>query len=189
MLKSVWFALIALLFLSGCSSINLRSNKEVAYKQKLERVLISSNLKAARYSYRYEPVVKLLSDDFTKRYLTTDTLDYRWADKPDTESLQASIASFKPSHVMEIVLTKYSYSHSSGSSSDSYDFKINVVDIALKKIVWKSTVNVSYLSPFGIFGATADEFANKVIASLEQDGLLVPEVVKLKEGTVAKAIQ
>lgn len=169
MFKKFWLPLSFLLIFTGCTSVDINSNKDATYNKKLDRIVISDNLSSNPFfGERWEPVIQGLSHSLTNRGLSVQTIAPRREYQSEKgKDLKQAIASFMPNQVIELNPLKYQ----TGQNYNSYTLQVTIYDAMNMKAVWKSSV---LLTQGGLSNIDPKKFANELIQKLEADGLLIP---------------
>lgn len=180
-----WSLLFYLLVLTGCSSIDITSNKDATYDKKLDKVLLVNNLGANPFfgKKKWEPVVLALSDSLAKRGLTMHTIVPRMEIQSEKgKDLKEAIASFLPTQVMELNPAQFR----TVQNYRTYTLQVSVYDAMNMKAVWKSSV---VFSAEGLTGLDTEKIVNTVIQKLEADGFLTQAIAQQAPAQAKKSAQ
>ena len=166
MLKRFFPAVLVLLTLFGCAArVNVASNKDATYQNKIDRLLISISLNKTYLSA--SNVSQSFLAKLSARGVSVETLVRKPLELDSSEAMRAAIAKFKPTQVMELVATS--------TISDRYrliafTLESSIYDTKIAKRIWRSSIN--FKGSEGDPQKNADKFVDTVIEKLQADGLL-----------------
>lgn len=190
MYKSFLLILISIFIAAGCTSVNIVSNKDTSYTKKLDRVIVTNNFgsnsqenpRLVAYARPLLPVIQGLSDKLAKRNVNA----YSGAPLANADALKEAVATFNPNQILELNLKQYKSTRSGNHTYEDYSLELGIYDLSLRKIVWKSSVLVSY--HFDLFiKIDLDKVTDDIMKKMESDGLLMPLVIKQADLAVKAA--
>ncbi len=163
--RLLFVLLAALLLLSACHSISVITNRDTGYKERLTNVLVweSGGLqeKHSTLEDRMSRFRTALVTELESRGIKVTTLTTRSMDLNVNELLRSEVRRAGAKQVLNIQpISAFVRIH-----VDYYDVGVNVLDTGTNREVWKATIGANFYS-------SPDEMAKKLIAQLQQAGML-----------------
>lgn len=165
-IRRLFVVLSVSLVLVGCFPVKVASNRDSGYKDRLTDVLIWESSGSLEGEYpvlkdRMSRLTAALAKDLENLGVKTSTLTTTSLDLNLSERIRSEVQRTGAKQVLRVQLSMAKVT----TGVDFYDVNIVVIETGARREVWKATLGANFYS-------RPDEMAKKLIAQLQQDGML-----------------